>query len=129
MDPIADFLNRIKNAQAVGKPIVLVPFSKMKQEISKILEKRNLIERTELKGRKHRKNIKIVLKYDKDGEPGIRNFKMISKPGQRIYQGWKKIRKERGIRSTVIVSTSQGLMTAEEARKKKVGGEVIAEIW
>jgi small subunit ribosomal protein S8 len=128
MDPITDIFNRIKNAQAVHKSTVDVPFSKIKYKISKILAKQGFIEKSELKGRKINKVIRITLKYIKD-MPAISNFKRISKPGQRIYISYSEIRRFRGGYGMTIISTSKGLMTGKEAKKKKIGGEVICEVW
>jgi len=127
-DPIADMLTRIRNAQAVSKPEVLVPFSKIKYQILKILEKEKFIEKIEKKGKGVKKKIKVVLKYNQK-QPVISGLKRISKPGQRIYLPAKKIKSVRGGFGIAIVSTSQGLMTDKEARKKKLGGEIICEIW
>jgi len=127
-DPIADMLTRIRNAQAVLKPEVFIPFSKIKYQIAKILEKEGFVESAEKKGRGVKRKIKIVLKYD-DKTPAISGLKRISKPGQRIYLPVKKIKPVRGGFGIAIISTSKGLMTDKEARKKKLGGEIICEIW
>ena len=127
-DPSTDMLNRIRNAQAVLKPTVDVPISKIKLEICQILAREGLIKGFEKKGRKNKKIIQIALKYD--GKiPAISGMKRISKPGQKIYLPYKKIRKVKGGYGFSIISTSKGLMTDKEARKKKLGGEVICEIW
>jgi len=128
-DPIADMLNRIKTAQAVRKETVAIPFSKIKYEIAKILERRKFIERAEKKGKIPRKVILIKLKYEENGEPRISGLKRISKPGQRIYVSAKKIKPVRNGYGIAIISTSQGLMTDREARQKNIGGEVLCEIW
>jgi small subunit ribosomal protein S8 len=131
MDPITDMLNRIRNGLAVKKEEVLVPFSKFKLKIAQILEKEGFIEKVEIKkvkkrGEKERKPVlKISLKYE-GGEPVISGLKRISRPGQRIYLPARKIKKDLGI---TIVSTSQGLMTDKEARKKKLGGEIVCQVW
>ena len=110
----------------------------MKYEIANILEKEKFIEKVEKIGRKTKKIIKIILKYqDKtpaesqshQKQPAISGLKMISKPGKRIYLPFKKIKKVRGGYGIAIISTSKGLMIDREARKKKLGGEVICEIW
>jgi small subunit ribosomal protein S8 len=128
MDTIADMLNRIRNAQAVLHPTVDVPFSNLKYEISKILAKHGFIEKVERKGKKVKKYLEITLKYQ-DKKPAISGLKRISKPGQRIYLDSLKIRKVRGGYGLSIISTSKGLMTNREARKQKIGGEVLCEIW
>jgi len=128
-DPITDMLNRIRNAQAVGHPIVNIPFSKFKYEIAKILEEKEFIERVVIRGRKSRKTIRITLKYDENKRPMISGLKRISKPGQRIYQGYRKIRRVKGGHGIAIISTPKGLMTDQEARKSKLGGEILCEVW
>ena len=138
-DPISDMLTRIRNAQAVAKPEVFIPFSKMNYGIAKILEQENFIEDVKKVGRGVRRKIKIVLKYGVDAagqdknhlskDPGIVGLKRISKPGQRIYLPAKSIRAVRGGFGIAIISTSKGLMIDKKARKKGLGGEVICEIW
>ncbi|MDP2864503.1 MAG: 30S ribosomal protein S8 [bacterium] len=139
-DPITDMLNRIRNAQAVLKETVDIPFSNLKYEISKILEKENFIEKAEKKGKKTKKFIKIILKYlpsratakgeeDKTKVAAISGLKRISKSGQRIYLPAKKMRRVRGGYGMAIISTPKGLMTDKKARKQKLGGEIICEIW
>jgi len=128
MDPIADMLTIIRNGLAVKKATVEFPFSKLKFEIAKILEKEGLIEKAEKKGR-GKKVIEITLKYLSDEEPAISGLKRISKPGQRIYLKSKEVKKVKGGYGFSIISTSKGLLTNKEARKQNSGGEVICEIW
>jgi len=127
-DPITDMLNRIRNAQAVFHPAVSIPFSKLKYEIAKIFKKQGFIEKVEKKGRKIKKTIEITLKYV-DKTPAISGLKRISKPGQRIYVSRREIRRVKSGFGMAILSTSKGLMTNKEARKQKLGGEIICEIW
>ena len=132
MDPISNMLTAIRNAQAVRHPTVSFPFSNLKYEIAKILEKQGFIEKVEKKGKKVKKTIEVILKYEGEGalgRPAISGLKMISKPGQRIYLPVKKIKRVRGGYGITIVSTSKGLMTNSEAKKQKIGGEIICEIW
>ena len=128
MDPISDMLTSIRNALAVKHSTVIIPFSNLKYEIAKIFEKEGLVERIEKKGKKSKRLIEITLKYS-DNEPAISGLKRISKPGQRIYSNWKKIKRVKGGYGVAIISTSKGLMTNKEARKNKVGGEMICEVW
>ncbi len=128
MDPITDMLNRIRNAQAVLHPQVEVPFSKLKFEIAKILEKKGFIEKAVRSGKKEKKTLEIALKYE-NKVPTISGLKRISKQGQRIYLSAKKIRKVKGGYGIVIISTSKGLMTGKEARRQKLGGEILCEVW
>ncbi|PIQ98452.1 MAG: 30S ribosomal protein S8 [Candidatus Nealsonbacteria bacterium CG11_big_fil_rev_8_21_14_0_20_39_9] len=128
MDPVTDILNRIRNSQAVSKETVEISFSNLRYEIAKILEKQGFIEKAEKKGRKAKKIIEITLKY-LDKQPAISGLKRISKPGKRIYKSYQKIGKVRGGYGIAIISTSKGLITDKEARRQKLGGEVICEIW
>jgi small subunit ribosomal protein S8 len=128
MDKISEMLSAIKNAQAVSKPTVVVPFSNLKYEIIKILEAEGLIEKSEKKGKKVKKTLEITLKYN-NGVPAISGLKRVSKQGQRIYIDYAGIRPVRGGYGLSIISTSKGLMTNKEARKQKIGGELICEVW
>ncbi len=128
MDPIADMLTSIRNAQAVLKETVKIPFSKLKFEIAKILEKNAFVEKVEKKGRGIKRIIEIKLKYE-DKKPVISGLKRISKPGQRIYLRAKKIKPVRSGYGISIISTSKGLLTDKEVRKQNIGGEVICEVW
>ncbi len=127
-DPITDMLNQIKNAEAVGKTEVLIPLSKIKNEIANILSKEGFVGEVKKATKGKIKSLKITLKYDNE-VPAIAGFKRISKPGQRIYEGFSEIKKVRGGYGISIISTSKGLMTNKDARYKKVGGEVICKIW
>lgn len=126
-DPIADMLNRIRNAQAVLLPSTDVPYSNLKYRIAEILLKQEVIKKIEKKHNKTKKVIKITLKY-KDNQPAITHLVRISKPGKRIYASSKKIKSSKGGNGFVIISTPKGLMIDREARQQNLGGEVIAEI-
>ena len=127
MDAISDMLNRIRNAQNAFLPSVDVPFSNINYEIAKILEKENLVEKAKKKKDKNTKRlgqfVEIALKY-RDKAPAMSDLKRISKPGQRFYAPWKKIKKVKGGYGITIISTPKGLMTGKEARKQKLGGEI-----
>lgn len=129
MDPIAQMLTSIRNALAVQKTTVEVPFSKLKYEIAKVLEEQGFIKKVDRKGKKSLKNLEITLKYNKDKTPVISGLKKVSKSGQRIYANSISIKKVKGGEGAAIISTSKGLMTDKQARKQKLGGEVICEIW
>ncbi len=128
MDPITDMLNQIYNAQMAGLASIEAPFSNLKYEIARILAENKFVDKVEKKGKKMRKIMEITLKYE-DKIPAMAKFKRISKPGQRIYLGAKKIKRVRGGYGISIISTSRGLMVDKEARKQKLGGEVICEVW
>jgi len=128
MDPIADMLTRIKNAQAVSHPTVNVPFSRFKFNLAKILEREKLIEKVDTQGRKARKVIQIKLKYS-ENKPAIKGFKRVSKPSCRIYLSKADLRKVAQKYGVAIISTSEGLMTEKEALKKGIGGEYVCQVW
>ncbi|MFH1522299.1 MAG: 30S ribosomal protein S8 [Patescibacteria group bacterium] len=147
-DPISDMLTRIRNASAVRKPEVILPMSKVKYEVAKILEKESLVDKVEIVKEsflnsslltKNKKSIskslnkfdqiRICLKYKKSGKPTISYLKRVSKPGLRIYVKKDELPRVLNNFGVAIVSTSQGIMTNKEARKKGVGGEVICEIY
>jgi len=128
MDPISDMLTSIKNALAVRHPTVSVPLSNLKYEVAKILEKGEFVAKVEKKGKKAKKAIEITLKYD-GKVSAISGLKRISKSGQRIYKRAEELKPVRGGYGIAVISTSKGLMTDKKARKQKLGGEVICEIW
>jgi small subunit ribosomal protein S8 len=128
-DPIADLLTRIKNGLRVKKKHVSAPYSKIKVGILKILKEKNLIQGFKVQENGVKKNFIIYLKYDEDGEPFIEDLKRVSKPGRRVYAGYKDLKPLRSGFAFRIISTSRGLMTDEEARKRKLGGEIICEVY
>ena len=126
-DPISDMLTRIRNAHSALLPMTNVPHSNIKQDIAGILKKEGYISDFAVDG-KTIKNIKITLKYT-DRTPVIEGLRRISTPGLRRYVGSTEIPRVRGGLGISIVSTSQGLMSGHEARKKNVGGELLCYIW
>jgi len=128
-DPIADMLTRIRNAQTVKKSEVLIPFSKLKFEIAKILKHENYIEQVDKLEEGKFPQLKIILKYNENNEGAISSIKRISKPGKRVYVNKGNIPRVLNNLGMVIISTSAGLMTSKEAKRKGVGGEVLCEIW
>ncbi len=124
-DPIADMLNRIRNAQAVLSETVSIPFSKIKYEIASIMQREGFVKDVEKRGRKEKRLIKIT--FNKDSK--ISGLKRISKSGQRLYVSYKDIKPVKGGYGIAVISTSKGLMSNKEARKNKLGGEIICEIW
>jgi small subunit ribosomal protein S8 len=128
-DPIGDMLIRLKNALMARHKSVIVPASKMKLEIARILKEEGYIEDYRYIKEETQPKIEIILKYDENKRPIIAGVKRVSKPGRRIYKGYRDLPKVLDGFGIAIVSTSQGIMTDHEARKRKVGGEVICEIW
>jgi small subunit ribosomal protein S8 len=127
MDPISDMLTRIRNAVLVKKDEVMIPFSRIKFEIAKIMEAERFIAGVEVL-EKERK-LKVTLKYNTDGSSSVRNLKRVSKPGKRVYASKIDLPKVLGGLGVAIVSTSAGLLTASEAKKRGLGGEVLCEIY
>lgn len=130
LDPIADLLTRIRNAIARKKSEVFLPFSEIKFYIAKVMLKANFIANVEKINEKDKdKEIRIVLKYDEEGNSAIQSLQRISKPGKRVYAGSKEIPNILGGLGIVIVSTSQGIMTGRDARNRKLGGELVCAIY
>ena len=129
MDPIADMLTSIRNAQAARKETVSVPYSKIKMEIAKVLAKEKFIKEADHKGKKINKMIDIVLNYDSLNRPTITSLKRVSKPSRRIYSPYSKIKKIRQGFGSQILSTPKGILSGKEARREKIGGEVICEVY
>lgn len=127
-DPITDMFNRIMNAQAVKKETVDIPFSQIKQDIAAVLKRGGFIKDFDKKGRGAQKHLEVELLYKND-LMSFKGFKRISSPGQRIYKSYKEIFPVRNGYGINIVSTSHGIMSGDEARKKKVGGEMLAKVW
>ena len=133
LDPIADMLTRVRNAQRAKHNEVLVPFSKLKLSIAEILQQRNFIESVKKETEGKFPMLKIVLKYDvvsnTEKNPAIREIKRISRQGQRIYVKKTDIKRVKNGYGISVVSTSKGIMTGENARKAGLGGEIICEVW
>jgi len=126
-DPISDMLTRIRNASQALLPQVVVPHSKFKECLALILKKEGYVAEVAVEG-KLPKNITIVLKYN-GRKPIIEGLQRVSKPGLRRYSGATKVPRVLGGLGTTILSTSEGIMTATQARKKNVGGEMICKVW
>ncbi|MGI6374087.1 MAG: 30S ribosomal protein S8 [Patescibacteria group bacterium] len=135
MDPIADMFTRIRNASAVKKTELVLPMSKLKYEVAKILERESWIKKVEvltgsLSGqRTNFDELKIHLKYKKSGRPQISSIQRISRPSLKIYVSKNEIPTVLNGQGMAILSTSQGLMTGREAKKQGIGGEVLGEIF
>ena len=127
-DPIADMLTRIRNAVRAKHTTVDVPYSKVKNEIAKILLDEGFVADIETVENGVNKNIRITLKY-KDSKSVIQGLKRISKPGLRIYAEKEELPRVLNGLGIAIISTSKGIVTDKVARKENVGGEVIAYIW
>ena len=127
-DPIADMLTRIRNAIMAGHDDVLVPSSKIKLAITKILKEEGSIERYEILKGQPWPMIKIRLKYT-DDQPAILGLERVSKPGLRVYVERRKIPRVYGGLGIAILSTPKGIMTGQEAWRQHLGGEILCYVW
>ena len=129
-DTIADMLTRIRNANLAKHQIVQIPSTKITRNIAQVLFEENLIESFEELKNGLNSSLLLSLKYDgKERKPCIEKIQRVSKPGLRVYSGSKKMPRILGGFGTLIVSTSRGLMTDQQARKEGVGGELLCYIW
>ena len=126
-DPIADMLTRIRNAQMVEKAVVLLPASKVKFAIAKVLKEEGYIDNCSLKTDDGKSVLEIVLKYYA-GRPVIERIERVSRPGLRVYKGHGAIPQVMNGLGVAIVTTSQGVMTDRKARATGIGGEVLCYV-
>lgn len=128
-DPIADMLTRIRNAQAARHPKVDIPASKLKMEIARILKDEGFIMNFKMADDGAKKSIRIYLKYMGGNVPVISRIERVSRPGCRVYVGSKEVPKVLGGLGINILTTPRGVMTGLSARKERVGGEVLCQLW
>jgi small subunit ribosomal protein S8 len=130
-DPIADMLTRIRNANTAMRDSVKMPCSKLKVSLADILQREGYIAGFDVRpsGRGPGSELEIELKYSPDRTRTIKGLRRVSKPGLRIYAQADRIPRVLGGMGVAVVSTSQGLMTDREARKRHVGGEVLCYVW
>ncbi|MBI1957364.1 MAG: 30S ribosomal protein S8 [Candidatus Niyogibacteria bacterium] len=128
-DPIADMFVRIKNAQYARLDSVVVPHSRVKQDIAKILEARRFIAEIARRGKKNKRGLELKLVYEPSGAGRIRDLKRISKPSRRVYKGYKELHPSARGNGLYIISTPAGILDDKKAREMKVGGEVLGEIY
>jgi small subunit ribosomal protein S8 len=131
-DPVADFLTRVRNAITASHEEVVVPSSRLKHELARILTEQGYISGFELEppaADRPGEQLRLRLKYTDDRRSAISGLRRVSRPGQRSYVGHGEIPKVQGGMGTAIVSTSHGVMTGHDARLAGVGGEVVAEVW
>jgi small subunit ribosomal protein S8 len=128
-DPIGDLLIRLKNGSQRRHETVTVPASKLKRAILEILKKEGYVEAVEDATHEGHPMLKVQLRYVGDGEPMITGLQRVSKPGRRVYVGSKDIARVRNGIGMAILSTSKGIMTDQESRRNKLGGEVLCSVW
>lgn len=127
-DPIGDFINRLKNAGAVGQKTVEVPYSALKHAVADKLVAAGYLTAAKMQGKKVKKTLEATLAYE-NGRSMIRGAERVSKPGRRLYAGSKEVRTVKFGKGKLILSTPKGILTGEEARKENVGGETLFKIW
>lgn len=128
-DPISDFLTRIRNAQAAGHESVTLPSSKIKHALAKILEEEGYLSPgTEVVQDGAKATLSVHLKYN-GKQPAIRNIKRVSTPGRRVYRTHDALPRVLSDMGIAVISTSAGLMTNKQARKRHLGGEIICEVF
>lgn len=128
-DPIGDFIIRLKNAAAVRKASVSVPYSKMKHAIALTLKKTGYIGEISETGEIPEKMLVVTLVYTEDGSPRINGVQRISKPGRRLYSPVSKVHSVKYGKGCLVLTTPKGILTDAEARKNRVGGETLFKIW
>ena len=129
-DPIADLLARIRNAQQVKHDQLDLPASRMKMDICRILKEQGYIRDYALSTEDPvKQSMRVVLKYNDQGEPAIQTLRRVSRPGRRVYRGADDLKPVLNGIGVGIVSTSSGLLTDAEARENRVGGEILCEVW
>ncbi len=128
-DPIADMLTRIRNANTALHPQVSMPSSKLKEEIAKILAAEGYVDSYKVEDANVGRKLTVTLRYSNDRDRVLQGIRRISMPGNRVYKGAQDLERVRGGIGVSIVSTSEGLLTDREARRRNVGGEILCEVW
>ncbi|MGI9610910.1 MAG: 30S ribosomal protein S8 [Acidimicrobiia bacterium] len=128
-DPISDMLTRIRNANLAMKETVTMPSSKMKEEVAKLLAAEGYVAGFEVAPGDPGKDLTVSLRYTEDRQRVMTGLRRISKPGRRLYSSAADLPRVQGGLGVTIVSTSQGLLVDRECRRRKLGGEIICEVW
>jgi small subunit ribosomal protein S8 len=128
-DPVSDMLTRIRNANMALHPTVSMPSSKFKEQIAGILQSEGFIDSFDIAADGVHRTLDLTLRYGKDRSRVIKGMRRVSRPGRRIYAGSTELPRVKGGLGVVVVSTSQGLMPDREARRRRLGGEIVCEVW
>ncbi len=128
-DPVADMLTRIRNANQALHEKVTMPTSKLKEEIARILAAEGYIDGYEVVGTGARRTLSVTLRYAANRKRVIEGLRRVSSPGRRVYVGAGELPRVLGGLGVAVVSTSQGLLPDREARQRKLGGEILCEVW
>lgn len=120
-----DLLIKIKNAQSAGKSVLKSPATKIDKAVADVLARRGFVKKVELKGKSYKKYLEV----DLEGDRKINGLKFLSRPSIRNYSGYRKLKKVKGGYGTLVLTTPKGILTNEQAKKEKVGGQLLFEIW
>ncbi len=128
-NPITDFANRLKNAALVGRKVVVTPYSNLRLAVAELLQREGYLTKAVVRGQKNKKFLEVELAFKEPGIARLTGVQAWSKPSRRTYLGRQALWPIRRGRGRLIVSTSRGVMTGEEARRAGVGGEALFAIW
>lgn len=128
-DPIADLLTRIRNAQMARHPMVTLPSSNIKAAVARILKDEGFIEDYNVARETAQGTLRLRLKYLPDRKPAISGLERVSRPGRRVYTGAQEVPWVLSGMGVAVISTSQGIMTDRQARRSRIGGEVLCYVW
>ena len=131
-DPVSDFLTRLRNAAAAQHHDVAIPYSRLKRDLARILTEQGYIEAYDVLPEAPGSpggELRVTLKYTSERAPVISGLERVSRPGRRTYVDHDHIPRVQGGMGTTIISTSKGVMTGHDARRERVGGEVLAKVW
>ncbi|MEO0078402.1 MAG: 30S ribosomal protein S8 [candidate division WOR-3 bacterium] len=129
MDTFADFLTRIRNGLRSRQKEVVAPFSRLKYEVARVLMEEGFVSNFQVDGEGARRRLIITLKYEDSGASVIRGLELVSRQSRRVYVGTDEIPRVIGGLGVAIVSTPHGVITDREARRRRVGGEVLCKVW
>ena len=129
IDPISDLLNRLRNAMRAGHDRVDVPASRLKEDLLRVMAEEGYVASYRRVEEAGRPVLRVVLKYDAEGEPIVGGLERVSRPGRRVYAGAKEIPEVLGGLGVSIVSTSRGIRSGKQARAERLGGEILCNIW
>jgi small subunit ribosomal protein S8 len=128
-DPIADMLTRVRNANTAYADEVVMPASRLKEEVARVLQREGYVRGYRVEGDQPKRRIVIEMKYGPERERTITGIKRVSRPGRRVYADRQNLPRVMGGLGVAILSTPQGLMSDRQAARKRVGGEVLCHIW
>lgn len=128
-DPIADFLSRIRNAIHARKDRVEVPWSRLKESVSKVLQEEGFLGEYSVIEEEQRAILRLWLRYDAKGQPIVNGLKRISRPGRRVYVGADEVPLVQNGLGINVLSTSRGVLVDRHARKMRIGGEILCSVW